>query len=83
MSLSVRDMGMAGRLRNLLEAYYARYYRDTLGLPDWQAKVVGRLREEEVEAGIIGRPLRGLPILNLGCGTDGCNVAVEPVFRHA
>ncbi len=77
-------------LSGLLEQYYVRFYRDTLGLPDWRAKVTGRIREEEVEArriemvaGIIGRPLRDLPILNLGCGTGGCHVAVEPVFRHA
>ncbi len=84
MSLSVRDMGTAGRLRNLLEAYYARYYRDTLGLPDWQTKVAGRLNEEDVESGristvakVLGRPLGGLRVLNVGCGTGGFNVAAE------
>jgi 2-polyprenyl-3-methyl-5-hydroxy-6-metoxy-1,4-benzoquinol methylase len=74
------------KLSALLEQYYARYYRDTLGLPDWRARVAGRLREEEVEAGrmeavadIVGRPLCGLRVLNLGCGTGGFNVAVERV----
>jgi SAM-dependent methyltransferase len=72
------------RLRGLLEQYYVRYYRDTLGLPDWRAKVIGRQREEEVEAtriqavaDTVGRPLRGMRVLNVGCGTGGFNVAVE------
>lgn len=72
------------RLRTLLEAYYTRYYRDTLGLPDWQTKVSGRLTEEDVEttriqivAEALGRPLRGLRVLNVGCGTGGFNVAAQ------
>jgi SAM-dependent methyltransferase len=71
-------------LRTLIEAYYTRYYRDTLGLPDWQLKVLGRFTEEDVEATRIqavaealGRPLRGLRVLNVGCGTGGFNVAAE------
>jgi SAM-dependent methyltransferase len=75
---------LAERLHGLLEQYYARYYRDTLGLPDWRAKVVGRQREDEVEAtriqtvaDAVGRPLRGMRVLNVGCGTGGFNVAVE------
>jgi len=71
-------------LRDHLCAYYTRYYRDTLGLPDWWAKVNGRLAEERVEGeriGIVtealGRPLRGLRVLNVGCGTGGFNVAAE------
>jgi 2-polyprenyl-3-methyl-5-hydroxy-6-metoxy-1,4-benzoquinol methylase len=72
------------RLRTLIEAYYTHYYRDTLGLPDWQVKVLGRFTEEDVEAtriqavaGALGRPLRGLRVLNVGCGTGGFNVAAE------
>jgi SAM-dependent methyltransferase len=72
------------RLRTFLEAYYTRYYRDTLGLPDWQTKVSGRFTEEDVEATRIqivaetlGRPLRGLRVLNVGCGTGGFNVAAQ------
>ena len=72
------------RLRAFLEAYYTRYYRDTLGLPDWQTKVSGRLTEEDVEttripivAEALGRPLRGLRVLNVGCGTGGFNVAAQ------
>jgi 2-polyprenyl-3-methyl-5-hydroxy-6-metoxy-1,4-benzoquinol methylase len=75
---------MAERLRELVERYYVGYYRDTLGLPDWRAKVAGRQREEEIEASRIptvahtlGRPLRGMRVLNVGCGTGGFNVAVE------
>lgn len=75
---------LAEQLTRLLEEYYTRYYRDTLGLPDWRAKVAGRLREEDVEAArlgvvadIIGRPLTGLRVLNLGCGTGGFNAAAE------
>ncbi len=76
--------GLVEQLKALLEEYYTRYYRDMLGLPDWRSKVAGRLAEEDVEAariqavaGIIGRPLAGLRILNLGCGTGGFNVAAE------
>ena len=72
------------RLRTLIEAYYTRYYRDTLGLPDWQTKVSGRITEEDVEttriqivAETLGRPLRGLRVLNVGCGTGGFNVAAQ------
>lgn len=75
---------LVSRLRALLEDYYTRYYRDTLGLPDWRSKVAGRQGEEHVEVErveavslIIGRSLRGLRILNLGCGTGGFNVAAE------
>lgn len=75
---------LVDQLRALLEEYYTQYYRDTLGLPDWRSKVGGRLGEEDVEAHrveavslIIGRPVRGLRVLNLGCGTGGFNVAAE------
>jgi ubiquinone/menaquinone biosynthesis C-methylase UbiE len=77
-------MSLTRELDSLLEAYYTRYYRDTLGLPDWRAKVAGRLDEEAVEgdricpvAEALGRPLRGLRVLNVGCGTGGFNVAAE------
>jgi 2-polyprenyl-3-methyl-5-hydroxy-6-metoxy-1,4-benzoquinol methylase len=77
------------RLQSLLEAYYTRYYRDTLGLPDWRAKVAGRLTEEDVEgtrieavAEALGRPLRGLHVLNVGCGTGGFNVAAQRAGAH-
>ena len=84
MSPAVQPPETIGRLDRLLEAYYTRYYRDTLGLPDWPAKVRGRLREEDVEvdrlgtvAEALGQPLRGLRVLNVGCGTGGFNAAAE------
>jgi len=71
------------RLRTLLDRYYTRYYRDTLGLPAWRERVAGRLAEQE-----FGRDqLRGIEravgeftgkrLLNVGCGTGGFNVAAE------
>jgi ubiquinone/menaquinone biosynthesis C-methylase UbiE len=33
------------QLTQLLEAYYTDYYRDQLGLPDWQTRVANRLNE--------------------------------------
>lgn len=64
--------------------YYTRYYRDTLGIPDWQALVAHREGEDEHERARLGR-VRALagdalgrgPVLNLGCGTGGFNVAAE------
>ena len=35
-------------LRPAMEAYYARYYRDQLGLQDWPRRVAARLEEEAV-----------------------------------
>lgn len=72
------------RLRDRLRDYYTRYYRDTLGLPNWARQVEMRFGEEEIEASripilekTIGRQFRGLRILNVGCGTGGFNVAAE------
>jgi 2-polyprenyl-3-methyl-5-hydroxy-6-metoxy-1,4-benzoquinol methylase len=77
------------RLTSLLEAYYTRYYRDTLGLPDWRGRVSGRLTEEDIEgtrieavSQALGRPLRGLRVLNVGCGTGGFNVAAQRAGAH-
>jgi len=67
-----------------LAAYYARYYRDTLGIPGWRELVEVRLADAAYEAPrlqrlerALGRPLRGLRLLNVGCGTGGFNVAAE------
>jgi len=67
-----------------LRAYYTRYYRDTLGIPGWGGLVDVRLADASYEAPrvarlerALGRPLRGLSLLNLGCGTGGFNVAAE------
>jgi SAM-dependent methyltransferase len=82
MSFATGHADATSQLTALLEAYYTRYYRDVLGLPDWRVKVSGRLCEEDVEterihtvAEALGRPLGGLRVLNVGCGTGGFNVA--------
>jgi SAM-dependent methyltransferase len=63
-----------------LAAYYARYYRDVLGLPGWPRHVAVRMADEPNEARrlrrmeeAIGRPVRGCRLLNVGCGTGGFN----------
>jgi len=72
--------GLADRLR----AYYTRYYRDTLGIPDWRGLVDVRLSDAAYEAdrlarleSALERPVNGLRLLNLGCGTGGFSVATE------
>ena len=76
-------------LRQRLEHYYEQYYRDTLGLPDWSARVAARLTEEDVDAGRVARmqetlgPFAGRRLLNVGCGTGGFNVAAEQAGAHA
>jgi 2-polyprenyl-3-methyl-5-hydroxy-6-metoxy-1,4-benzoquinol methylase len=71
------------RLRTLLDRYYTRYYRETLGLPGWRERVTGRLAEQEFGL----EQLRGIEravgvfagkrLLNVGCGTGGFNAAAE------
>jgi SAM-dependent methyltransferase len=67
-----------------LAAFYTRYYRDTLGIPDWRDLVEVRLDDVAYEAQrlarlerALGRSIRGLRLLNLACGTGGFNVAAE------
>jgi SAM-dependent methyltransferase len=76
----VADPDCAVRLR----AYYTRYYRDTLGIPGWRDLVDVRLDDASYEAQrlerlerAIGRPVRDLRLLNLGCGTGGFSVTAE------
>jgi len=71
---------LAERLRH----YYTRYYRDTLGIPDWAAHVAHREAEDHHERtrlprlrALVGDALARGPVLNLGCGTGGFNVAAE------
>jgi SAM-dependent methyltransferase len=71
-------------LRDRQRRYYERYYRDVLGIRDWRSLVAHREAEDEHERarlarlrGLVGDPLARGPILNLGCGTGGFNVAAE------
>lgn len=58
-----------------LESYYARYYRDVLGLPDWRERVRERLnceKEEGYTRWLDERvDLRGKRALDVGCSTGG------------
>lgn len=69
---------LAPDVRGALEAYYTRYYRDTLGLPTWREHVAVRLDDAALERRrvarleqVLGRSLRGLRLLDVGCGTGG------------
>lgn len=86
MSNPPADLGFAdpavGRRR--LENYYTRYYRDTLGIPAWRDLVELRLADDAYEhrrlarlEATLRRRVRGLRLLNVGCGTGGFNVAAE------
>ena len=72
----------ADSLTDRLRHYYTRYYRDVLGIPDWRALVRLRETEETQERPrlerlrrLAGPDVLGGPVLNLGCGTGGFNVA--------
>ncbi len=67
-----------------LEVYYTQYYRDTLGIPGWRDLVAVRLADQAYEGQRLARleqamdrPVRGLRLLNVGCGTGGFNVMAE------
>jgi SAM-dependent methyltransferase len=71
---------VAGRLA----AYYARYYRDTLGIREWRELVAVRVGDERHEARrlerleqAMGEPVRGRALLNVGCGPGGFNLAAD------
>jgi cyclopropane fatty-acyl-phospholipid synthase-like methyltransferase len=70
-------------LKEAIRLYYVRYYRDTLGLPDWEVRARFRETEENVEKIHMDRmcknigTLSGKRILNLGCGTGGFNFLAE------
>jgi len=76
------DVIVEHELTERLRHYYTRYYRDTLGIPDWNALVVHREAEDRHERArlarlrdLVGDALARGPILNLGCGTGGFNAA--------
>jgi SAM-dependent methyltransferase len=71
-------------VRERLRVYYTRYYRDTLGIPGWRDLVQVRVRDGAYEGERLARleqalerPVRGLRLLNVGCGTGGFNQAAE------
>ena len=77
-------------VRSRLTQYYTRYYRDVLGIPGWRDLVAVRLREESYEAGhlarleaVLGRPVAGLRLLNVGCGTGGFTVMARRAGARA
>jgi SAM-dependent methyltransferase len=75
---------VAAGVRERLRAYYTRYYRDTLGIPGWRDLVHVRLADAAYEGErlarlerALDRPVRGLRLLNVGCGTGGFNQVAE------
>ena len=77
-------------LRRGLAEYYTRYYRDALGIPGWRELVAVRLSEESYEAAhlvrleaALGRPVAGLRLLNVGCGTGGFTVIARRAGARA
>ena len=77
LSVERRPDDTAG-VRARLAEYYTRYYRDTLGIPGWRDLVALRVEDEAYEGRrlarlerLLERPVRGLSLLNIGCGPGG------------
>jgi ubiquinone/menaquinone biosynthesis C-methylase UbiE len=63
-------------IKNKTEAYFTKYYRDVLGLPDWKGRIISRMNEDENRfAAVVSVKERmrldfnGLKVLLVGCGT--------------
>lgn len=77
-------------LPDRLRRYYTRYYRETLGIPDWATLVEHRQTEEghdrrrlERLERLLGHGLAGRRVLNVGCGTGGFDVAAADAGARA
>ncbi len=87
---AARGLASAVEVAARIEAYYTRYYRDTLAIPGWRDLVRVRLADADYEGRrlarlerALGRPVAGLALLNAGCGTGGFNEAAERAGARA
>lgn len=68
---------MDDQIAALVAGYYTNYYRDQLGLPDWEARVANRLSESAQALAVVEQVARwtnlnlgdGLKVLVVGAGT--------------
>jgi SAM-dependent methyltransferase len=90
-SLSVeRRPDHAAGVKARLEEYYTRYYRDTLGIPQWRDLVDLRLGDHAYESRrltrleqLLARSVGGLSLLNIGCGPGGFNAVAQQAGARA
>src|SRR2546430_12722708 len=82
--LGADRMPDAAELRRRLETYYVGYYRDTLAIAGWRDLVEVRLADEAHEGRrlerlerVLGRPVRGRRLLNVGCGPGGFSAIAQ------
>jgi len=87
---SVDEAAHDAGVRASLEAYYTRYYRETLGIPRWPDHVANRLADQPREKrrlarleAATGRSARGLRLLNVGCGPGGFNLVASAAGARA
>ena len=76
---------LASRVKTSMNVFYRRYYRDQLGLVDWEARVENRLNEESW----LGEPqvsrvedwrnlsFKGMKVLVVGAGTGAESVVLH------